>query len=70
MKRLSALHSGIPDDVAMKLQHLVWLYGMTDPEVPREVEIVVGDEDAMEQVMESPDLLPSPPPRDSGTSAW
>lgn len=64
------LHCGIPDDVAMKLQHLVWLYGMADPEVPRAVEIAADDDDPMEQVMESPELLPSPPPPDSGTSAW
>lgn len=69
LKRLGAGLSGIPDDVAMKLQHLVWLYGMADPEVPSIDEDVADDEDAIEQVTESPATLLSPPRPSAGTSA-
>lgn len=58
----------IPDDVAMKLQHLLWLYGMTDTEVPRLVGEYTDHEDderdddeKMEHRMKSPSPMPSPP---------
>lgn len=45
VKRLGARLCGIPDGVAAKLQRLLWMYGMADPEPPRAVQEVPDEDD-------------------------
>lgn len=45
VKRLGARLCGIPEDVGMKLQHLLLMYGIADPELPRAIEEVADDDD-------------------------
>lgn len=74
LKRLGARSCGIPDDVPMKLQHLLWMYGTADPERPRVIGVADhpeneedddddddDDDDYRLEQGDSPRCLSSPP---------
>lgn len=71
VKRLGARLCGIPDGVAAKLQRLLWMYGIADPEPPRAVQEVPDDDDEedRDKIDIGKESLPRPPlPPASGPS--